>query len=197
MDGTYSGGRVGGTLLTTIADALRGLSPAAVPAGPRTVWSTGAAAVALFCITLFLLMAAGGCAGRTSVIPNSDPALRKTKNEFAADAMARQPYHADAPRAGKINGRASFDYADDTLQIVNFSADDWADVEIWVNQQYVVFVPRVAGNTMTAKTIDFTMLYNRLGHPFPSENKDEDSMVRKVEVYMGGKMYDLTAKPAE
>src|SRR4051794_23216863 len=81
---------------------------------PRNAWSTGLIAVALFAILALLLTGVLGCSDRTSLIPNSDPALRKTKTEFCRDALTRQPYHGDAPKAGKIAGRAQYDYEDET-----------------------------------------------------------------------------------
>ena len=33
------------------------------------------------------------------------------------------------------------DYGADTLQVVNLSDEDWDNVEIWLNRQYVVFIP--------------------------------------------------------
>jgi hypothetical protein len=174
-----------------------GFAGRGVDYSPRTAWSTGAAAVGLFGITVLLLTGLLGCQDRTSFIPNSDPALRKTKSEFARDAMQRQPYHADAPRGGKLNGRASADYGDDNLLIANLSAEDWTKVEVWVNQQYVVFVPKIEGHAASAKTIDFTMMYDRMGRPFPSENKSPESMVHKVEIYRDGKMYELSTVAAD
>ena len=48
-------------------------------------------------ITCGLIM---GCEGRSTLIPNSDPALRRTSTEFAADAAKRFPYPTDAAKAG-------------------------------------------------------------------------------------------------
>ena len=156
----------------------------------RTAWSTGAAGLTLLLITL-LLLSVGGCADQTSLLPNSDPSLRKTKTEFARDAVQRHPYHADAPHAGKIQGAASVDYGSDTLQIANLTNEDWNNVEVWVNEQWVVFVPRVPGKAEVARTLDFTMFYDRLGRPFPEDNSSPESVVHKVEIYRDGRLYEL------
>lgn len=158
---------------------------------PRTSWSTGAVGIGLLCITLILLLGTVGCQDQVSLIPNSDPDLRKSRTEFARDAMDRHPYHADAPRAGKIRGAATADYGSNTMQVANFTPEDWKDIEIWVNGQWVVFVPMIPGNAATARTINFEMMYDRMGRPFPNDNANPDSMVRKVEVYRDGKMYEL------
>lgn len=166
----------------------------------HTAWSTGAAGLGLFGICLLLLAGAVGCrdADRpTSLIPNSDPALRKTKREFSADALKRHPYHAGTPRGGKAHGGATVDYELNTLQLANFTPEDWRDVEVWVNGQWVVFVPLIPGKAATAKTIDFTMLYDPMARPFPAENRTKETMVRKVEIYRDGKMYELAGLTAE
>ena len=174
---------------------------AAATPSQHTAWSTGAAGLGLFGICLLLLAGAvGGCADAdrpTSLVPNSDPALRKTKREFSADALKRHPYHADAPRAGKAHGGATVDYDLNTLQVANFTPEDWKNVEVWVNGQWVVFVPLVPGNAASAKTIDFTMLYDQMARPFPAENTTKETMVRKVEIYKDGKMYELAGLTAE
>src|SRR5579859_3964297 len=60
----------------------------------RTAW--GVMAVALL----------AGCEGRPSLLPNSDPDLRKTSTQFAADAAKRFPYPTAAEKAGEAQGRA-------------------------------------------------------------------------------------------
>lgn len=195
MDGTTHPHDV----LNSEFDHLAGRSR--IPAAParHTAWSTGAAGLGLFGICL-LLGGAVGCrdADRpTSLFPNSDPALRKTKREFSADALKRQPYHADAPRGGKARGGATVDYELNTLQLANFTPEDWKDVEVWVNGQWVVFVPLIPGKAATSKTIDFAMLYDPMARPFPAENTTRETMVRKVEIYRDGKMYELAGLTAE
>jgi hypothetical protein len=198
MDGSHARHHT----IDTALDLFRG-SPAA-SGGPRacddhapqTAWRTGAAAAALFCIAVLLLTGAIGCADRVSLIPNSDPGLQKTKTEFAADAKLRA-YPAAAPRGGTLNGRAAYDYESNTLQVANFGPESWAGVELWVNRQWVVFVPKVEGMAQTAKTLNFEMLYDATGKSFPTDNVNADSMVRKVEVLRQGKLYDLAAVPAD
>ena len=45
-------------------------------------------AIVLWALSV-LALGLGGCAGRTSLFPNSDTNLRKTSAEFAADAAKR------------------------------------------------------------------------------------------------------------
>lgn len=134
-----------------------------------------------------------GCAGRTSVMPNSDPALRKYSTQFAADAARRHPYKADAPRGGLAEARAQVGYVTDHLQIINLSKDEWKDVEVWVNGSYVVCVPTMP--PLVLKKLDFQMMYDADGNYFPTEN--EKTKVQKVEILLDGKMYDVTCHVAD
>lgn len=163
----------------------------------RSALSAGLAGLGLLCIALALLAGAMGCQNQVSLIPNSDPALRKSRTDFARDGINRHPYHADAPRGGKIQGGAATNYEANTLQIANFTAEDWKDVEIWVNGQWVVFVPVIPGNAQTARTLNFEMMYDRMGRHFPLDNKDRDTMVQKVEIYRDGTMYELAGLSIE
>src|SRR5215217_3536484 len=110
----------------------------------------------------FLLMIAvavlAGCSGRPSLIPNADQSLRKPSSQFAADAAKRHPYKTDAPRGGEAVARAQVGYTLNQLDVVNLSQEPWTDVEIWVNQKYVVFVPRMEPNKL--KTLNFQMLFD-------------------------------------
>ena len=139
---------------------------------------------------LFVVALVGGCSGRPSMIPNSDKSLRKTSAEFAADAAKRHPYKKDAPRGGEAVARAQVGYTLNQIDLVNLSQDTWNDVEVWVNQNYVVFVPTMAPNKL--ETIPFQMLFDDKGSYFPLDNKK--TLVTKVEVYHDGKMYDVPVK---
>ncbi len=86
---------------------------------------------------------AAGCAGRPSLVPNSDPNLRRTSAQFAADAARRHPYKADAPRGGAAMGRAEYNLLMGTLQVLNYSDEGWDNVEIWGNRKYVCWLPKV------------------------------------------------------
>src|SRR5436190_23936549 len=97
-----------------------------------------------FTLGLMLLGLTGmlaGCAGRAEIFPNSEPALRHTAAEFAADAAKRFPYKADAPRGGTVQ-RAQVGYSVNKIEIENLGETDWDDVEIWVNKSYVVWLPK-------------------------------------------------------
>ena len=136
------------------------------------------------------ITAAVGCSGRPSLIPNSDKNLRKSSAQFAADAARRHPYKSDAPRGGEAVARATVGYMLDQLDIVNLSPDAWDNVEVWVNQNYVVFVPRMDPHKL--ETINFQMLFDDKGEYFPINNKK--TLINKVEIYRDGKMYDVPVK---
>ncbi|MEA2711768.1 MAG: hypothetical protein QOF78_4369 [Phycisphaerales bacterium] len=131
-----------------------------------------------------------GCSGRPALIPNPDKNLRKASAQFAADAASRHPYKAEAPRGGEAIARSQVGYTLDRLDVINLSKQEWKDVEIWVNQKYVVFLPKVEPNTL--KIINFQMLFDGKGNYFPTDNNKV--MISKVEVLKDGKMYDLPVR---
>src|SRR6202034_68599 len=97
-------------------------------------------------------LALAGCSGEVSLLNNPDPQLRKTPAQFAADAATHNPYKADAPRGGTANGRASVDYDLRDIHLINTSDEDWHDVEVWINQKYVVFLHTVPKSTSAKPT---------------------------------------------
>jgi hypothetical protein len=150
-------------------------------------WTLGLLAV----VTVGLLC--GGCAGRTSMIPNSDKELRKPSVAFAADA-AKRSYPAAAPRGGDAQAQASVDHGlFNRIEVSNLSDGPWTNVEFWVNDKYVVFVPNWQPKEM--KHIDFPMLYDRDGGSFPVDNKS--IRVEKIEILRDGKLYGVPAKLAD
>ena len=141
------------------------------------------------------LVAAGlvaGCAGRPAMIPNTDKSLRRTSTQFAADA-AKRNYEADAPNGGDAAARAEVNYTIKEIRIANLSPDDWNDVEVWVNQRWMVHVPiipHMGKGTEGYRKINFQMLYDNNGNFFPV-NLISKVRVEKVDVFFGGKMYNV------
>lgn len=137
---------------------------------------------------VFGLAAFCGCAeGVPTWIPNNDPNLRKSSTRFAADAVKRHPYKVDAPRGGEAVGRAEVGYGLDRLDVVNLSNETWTDVEIWVNQNWVVFLPKM--EPMKLKQINFEMIYDDSGRHFPLDNRKV--MVNEVTILRDGKLYTV------
>ncbi len=150
-------------------------------------------------LVLSMTAVLAGCAGRAELIPNKDPALRKTAAEFAADAAKRHPYKADAPRGGQAAARAQAGYFLDRLDVANNSDQAWTDVEIWINGEYVVFLPVLEPKLL--KQISFNSFYNADGKSFPIGNgkwlNREPVLVEKVEIYRDGQLYDVPVQSAE
>ena len=178
--------------------------------GPKTgpgahpgqrVWPNAAAAAALFVIAALLaLLGAGGCAepgAATVILPNSDPALRKPVAEFRADGAKRHPFKSDAPAGGRADGASRIDYTFDTLQLANFSSEDWNDIDLWVNRTHVVHVPNVEKDAGSAKTISFFMLADASGNSFPADNNDPSRQIRRVEIVRDGRLYDVPVRLAD
>jgi hypothetical protein len=137
----------------------------------------------------------GGCAGRPSLLPNSDPNLRRTSAQFAADAAKRHPFKADAPSGGDALANAQYDLTFATVQILNYSDDDWNDVEVWVNKKYVVFIPLIEKGKSLVKTIPFQMLYDDSGNYFWTDGGKNP--IQTVDIYRNGKMYSVPVKMAD
>jgi hypothetical protein len=130
---------------------------------------------------------------KPSLLPNPDPALNKTSAQFAADAAKRHPYKPDVPRGGEAVARAQVGYWINRLEVINLSDQDWKDVEVWVNQKYVVFLPKMEKKLL--KRLPFEMLFDEAGAYFPKDNNKV--MMNKVELYKDGKMYDLPLQLAD
>ena len=163
----------------------------------RAEWTTALAACGLFFAALMLALGAGGCSGRPSLLPNSDPALRKTSAQFAADAARRHPFKADLPSGGAANGRAQVGYGLDTVEVLNLSGEDWDNVEVWINRRYVVSVPRIAAGGQRVKTLNFQMFFDERGHSFPVDNRVPERMVRQLEMVRGGQVYSIPVTLAD
>ena len=143
------------------------------------------------------LLTAAGCAGRPSLIPNSDPALRKTSAQFASDAAKRHPFNASLPSGGTARGRAQVGYGRDTIELVNLSAEDWQNVELWANRSHVVFIPRIRAGSNRVTTVNFQMMFDEKGRYFPLNNATPDRMVRQLEIVRDGQVYTVPFRQAD
>jgi hypothetical protein len=145
--------------------------------------------LALAVATLFTAAAMlAGCTQPPAFLPNSDPAMRKTSAQFAADAAHRH-YESDAPKGGEANGSIDVDYGMHRLHVVNSSNEDWNNIELWFNQTYVIFIPNIPGNHAKVETIDFQSIFDEHGTHLPSDAGE--SPINTVEMYKDGKMYSL------
>ena len=135
-----------------------------------------------------------GCEGRPTAFPNSDPNMRKTSTQFAADAARRFPYPASLPK-GRADGRVELDLMLTRLQILNSSEEDWNNIDIWVNQSYVCHIPIIPKGKQKVETVDFTTLYNINGDFFTTDNGKNP--VRLVEMNRDGKMYQIPISLAD
>jgi hypothetical protein len=145
-------------------------------------------------LVLFIAMA-GGCAGRPALIPVSDPDLKKSSAEFASDA-AKRTYPAEAPRGGDAAAQAEIDHGWlNRIKLVNLSDQDWQDVDLWVNQKYVVHLGHWPKGQL--KKVNFQMLYDAGGKSFPINNGNKGPVVQTVELAREGKVYAVPAKLAD
>ena len=103
-----------------------------------------------------MILPVAGCTGDGSptLIPNADPALRRTSTELAADS-AKRSYPANAPKEQKAIARADYNLMDRKFDLANTSDSDWKNVEVWINQEYVLSVPIFTRNS--AETLNFEL----------------------------------------
>ncbi len=131
-----------------------------------------------------------GCSsdGQTSMLPNPDGNLRRTSAEFAADAAKRQ-YEAEAPCNKATDARAEYEIMTHRIDLVNLADADWSNVEVWINHEYVVYLPVM--QKMVDEKLDYEMFFDRDGHHF--ETKGGATPLQSIQIYRDGKMWDVTA----
>lgn len=148
-------------------------------------------------VAALCLATIAGCAGRPSLIPNSDPALRKTSAAFASDAARRHPFNEGLPSGGVARGRAQVGYGRDTIEVVNLGTEDWHNVELWANRKYVVFIPSIRAGADRVTTINFQMMYDARGRYFPVNNAVPERMLRQLEIVRDGTIYSVPFTQAD
>ncbi|MGA2582051.1 MAG: hypothetical protein ABSG31_02145 [Tepidisphaeraceae bacterium] len=131
-----------------------------------------------------------GCVGdgEPTLLPNSDPALHKSSTELASDA-AKRSYEVSAPKSDAANARAEYDIMQRKFDLVNLSDSDWSNVEVWVNQKYVVFLPTIQKNV--DEQLNFEFFYDRDGDHFNTDKGKNP--VQTLEVFHDGTMYNIPA----
>lgn len=134
------------------------------------------------------LLSLTGCTDEPTMFANPDPQLRMKSTQWATDAAARFPFKENALRGAEPRCRAMVDYVLNRIEIVNFSDEEWSDIEVWVNHKYVCHVPKMQSRQL--KEIHFPMLYTAHGEYFPLDNLKV--RVESLELYRNGKMYDVT-----
>lgn len=141
-----------------------------------------------WCIAAVVAAALVGCA-------NPDKSLRMKDTERAADAAKRGPFSTTRPVGAEAEApaRAEVGYGLKRLSIVNLSNEDWTNVEVWVNRQYVCFVPNMEKGVL--KRIDFTMLFNDKGQHFPRNNAT--IRIEQVDIVKDGKVYPVKTQLSE
>ena len=139
-----------------------------------------------------------GCDGRPSLIPNKDASLRQTSAKFAADA-AKRTYEADAPPGGEATARAEVNYTLKEIELGNLSAEDWTNVEVWVNKRYVLFLQSLPKQNKGDgyRHLNFEMFYDNQGDHLPTGLFSTKARIETVHVFREGKMYDVTTKLAD
>ena len=140
---------------------------------------------ALFALSIAACSLIVGCKDNAVLIRNSDANLNKSAATFASEAKNYFPYPADARRGERIASRAEIGYMWNIINVVNYSDQDWENVELWVNKSYVLALPKMeAGKT---KRISFKMFYNEQGQYFPLGG----TMIKEFEIKKDGVLYTV------
>jgi len=79
--------------------------------------------------------------------------------------------------------------------VLNFSDEDWKDVELWVNRNYVVYIPLLEKGKVQVKTIPFQMLFDESGNSFSTDGGKNP--IKTVEICRNDKMYMVPLKLAD
>jgi hypothetical protein len=145
--------------------------------------------------TPIALLALAGCMDRATIFDNPDPNLDRPISAFRSDALDRFPYKAEAPKQKEIRARAQVGYPYNRLEVVNFSEQDWENVELWVNRKYVCLIPKMQSRKL--KEIHFPTLMDEKGKSFPMNSHKSEDLIRTVEVFRDGKMYQVTVEATD
>jgi hypothetical protein len=141
------------------------------------------------------LLALSGCMDRATIFENPDKSLHKPISAFRSDALDRFPYKAEAPKEKEIRARAQVGYPYNRLEVVNFTEQDWENVELWVNRKYVCLIPKMQSRKL--KEIHFPTLMDEKGKSFPMNSHKSEDLIRSVEVFRDGKMYQVTVEATD
>lgn len=129
-----------------------------------------------------------GCSseGHTSFWANPDPLMRRSAATFAADA-AKRSYPATAPHGPQATARAEFDQMMGRIDLVNLTAADVQNVEVWINQQYVVQIPTI--KSQGDEKLDFEMFYDHDGHIFTTNGGKNP--IKMMELFHDGQLFPI------
>lgn len=136
-------------------------------------------------LTLLAALFIAGCTVNTiKPVPNPDRDLRKTPEQFQADA-AKRIYPTTAPTPQPAPFRGEVDYQLDVINIVNLSDTDWNNLEVWANGQYVCFIPTFPARMQHG--VAFRILYSPEGQQPPLSGL----WLQKIELVKDGKIYSV------
>jgi hypothetical protein len=138
---------------------------------------------ALFALSLVAGSLVLGCQDNAVLIRNTDANLNKSAATFATEAKERFPYPADVQRGERIDARAEIGYMWNIVNVLNYSDQDWENIEIWINKSYVLPLPKMEARQ--TKRISFKMFYNDQGQYFPLGG----TMIEDLEIKKDGVLY--------
>ena len=144
----------------------------------------------LLLASMAAILLAGCASGTTNVNPNPDPAVQKPRTTFAAYAATRE-YPADLPKTEDAAIRAEVDYQLDVINFVNLGDTELKDVEVWVNEHYVVLLGTLP--VKQQRGANFHVLFDKAGQQAPSRG----TWVEMIELNYDGQMHSVRVRPAD
>lgn len=145
-------------------------------------------------LPVLLVLALTGCTGGyTTFTPNALDSLNRKPAQLAADS-AKRTYPSDVPSAKTNFIRGEAQYTFDHLHLLNLTDEPMQDVEVWVNERFVVHLPTFPTKPFIVK-IPFRALYDQDAIHFPTNNRA--TTVRKVQVLVDGELLDVPVDIAD
>ncbi|MFT3784960.1 MAG: hypothetical protein QM770_02180 [Tepidisphaeraceae bacterium] len=153
------------------------------------MWTRFAPAFAAIGLLSAAVVITGGCTERATLLPNADPDLNKPSTQLAREAVQKFPYPVTLAKSpDPLPVRAELGYVLNEISLLNYGDADLADIDLWVNGQYVVGLTKLESKKI--KKVPFEVLYNPAGQHFPRDG----AFINKLEMRVGEVMYDVTTQ---
>ena len=81
------------------------------------------------------------------------------------------------------------DYTFKTVELYNYSDEDWQNIQLWINKNYVVAVPKIAKGKDRTTLLNFQMFFDDTGNYFVTNYGKK--RIDTLEMYRDGKMYTV------
>lgn len=138
------------------------------------------------------LLAAAGCAPQNDGSSNSARATTQapTVTELAAYAASRH-FPTSAPSQADLHVAAIVNRSTGIIKLYNFDAAAIRNIDVWVNQAFVLHVAALAPNASVE--IKLADMYNAVGRNLASQNEP----IRQVQLVIDGSVHNALGPASE